>query len=259
MKREQSVNALLLDTKVNIPFPPAQVTIYQPSIKEIAMIGEDTQMIAVRAITKNYETLQDKNNSIQLSNFEIFMKVIHDKSEQSKKIIQAIEDFFVLIFPNYKVTFTPRSIILQDEFSQIHMIDESSFNDFTNIIYDAFCLDLLDSEQGTEYNPQGARAQALVDKFMAKRKLLAELKRERGHDPSKDSLYGRYIDILAVGEQKDKNSLKEYSVYQLIEEFKRFQLKTTFDYTLRAKLAGATKIKDAKDWMGDIQFNSENE
>ena len=73
------------------------------------------------------------------------------------------------------------------------------------------------------------------------------------------SLFGKYLDILAVGERKDKNVLSQYSVYQLIEEFKRFQLKEAFDYTYKAKLAGATKVKDPKDWMTDVFINEDDE
>ena len=36
--RELVIPRLLLDTKANIPFPQAQLTIYQPSVKEISFI-----------------------------------------------------------------------------------------------------------------------------------------------------------------------------------------------------------------------------
>ena len=64
---------------------------------------------------------------------------------------------------------------------------------------------------------------------------------------------------IMFGSNKNKNELCQYSVYQLIEEFKRFELKEAFDYTLQAKMAGATKIKDAKDWMQDITLGVEKE
>ena len=73
------------------------------------------------------------------------------------------------------------------------------------------------------------------------------------------SIFGRYLDILAVGLSKDKNVLANYSVYQITEEFKRFQLKETFDYTIQAKMDGAKNVKDAKDWMGDIYFGSHDD
>ena len=110
-----------------------------------------------------------------------------------------------------------------------------------------------------DYNPAGDRARALVEKFKKKHELLAQLKKEKGEDTAVASIFGRYMNILAVGERKSKNDLKKYSVYQLIEEFKRFELKEAFDYTIQAKMAGATKIKDAKDWMQDITLGTDSE
>ena len=71
-------------------------------------------------------------------------------------------------------------------------------------------------------------------------------------DISKVSIYSRYVSILAVGLQKDINSLVDYTVYQLKDEFKRFQLKQDFDIYLRAKLAGAKDLDEVDNWMDDI-------
>jgi hypothetical protein len=139
------------------------------------------------------------------------------------------------------------------------LIDANNFDAFADIIYDMFCLRNFHGDDFDDYNPGGDRARALVEKFRKKRELLAELKRERGENSSLMSVLERYISILAVGERKDKNQLAEYSVFQLVDEFKRFQLKETFDFTFQAKMAGAQKIKDAKDWMGDIQFGDDKE
>ena len=259
MKREPIIPRIKLDTKVDIPFPAAQVTIYQPSIEEIGMLVDESEfIIGINALSKDYKSLQDNSDLSNMSNFEILMSIIKEKNENSKKVAQAISDVLFLIFPKYKVGFTPRSIILQDE-EGIHMIDQTNFDEFGKIIYDMFCLGELSGETQGEYNPSGPRARALVEQFRKKRELLAQLKKERGQDQAKMSLYGRYLNVLAVGEGKDKNELKKYSVYQLIEEFKRFQLKEAFDYTFQASMAGATKIKDAKDWMGDIQFSDDED
>lgn len=259
MSREVLIPRLKLDVKNDIPFNAGQVTIHQPSIEEIDLIGETDFLIGVKALSQDYKNVQDNSDLSELSNFDIFMSVIGEKTDNSKRIAQAVSGVLFLLFPDYKIGFTPRAIILKGEEPQPHMIDANNFDEFGQIIYEMFCLEELSGEGQGEYNPQGDRARALVEKFRKKRELLAELKKERGQDPSKMSLYGRYINILAVGLQKDKNELKKYSVYQLIEEFKRFTLKQTFDYTFQARMAGATKLKDAKDWMGDIQFGDDVE
>ena len=186
------------------------------------------------------------------------MSIINEKTENSQKVAKAISNVLFLIFPNYKVGFTPRSIVLQED-TEVHMIDSNTFDEFGQMIFEMFCMGEMSGDVTGEYNPAGDRARALAEKFRKKREYLAQLRKERGEDTSKMSLFGRYINILAVGEEKDKNILRDYSVYQLTEEFKRFQLYEAFNYTFKAKLAGATKLKDAKDWMGDIQFGIQQE
>ena len=254
MKREVLIPRIKLDTKVDIPFEAAQVTIYQPSIEEIGLIGENEFLIGVNALSKNYKNIQDNSDLSEMSNFDIFMSVIGEKTENSKRIARAISSVLFLIFPNYKIGFTPRAIVLKGEEEQAHIIDANNFDEFGQLLFEIFCLGELIGDMQGDYNPAGDRARAIVEKFKNRREFLAELRKERGQDPTKMSLYGRYINILAVGLGKNKNELKQYSVYQLIEEFKRFTLKQTFDYTFQAKMAGATKLKDAKDWMGDVQF-----
>ena len=254
---------LTLDTKTDILNADLNIVIHQPSIDEISLIGENIFVIGINSLTKDYTTEirnEDNSNSSQLSNFDIFMSIINEKLNNSKIIKNAVYSVLFLILPAYNINFTPRSIILQDlqgEEKKIHMIDASNFDILANIIYHMFCMQEFNA-QIQNYNPQGDRARALVEKFKKKREYLENMRRQRGEDSSTQSLYGRYIDILAVGLQKDKNILKKYSVFQLIEEFKRFQLKEEFDYTFQAKMAGATKVKDAKNWMDDIQFGNNN-
>ena len=257
------IPTLLLDTKTNIPFSSAQVTIYQPSIQEISMIGESDFLVGINALSRDYKSMHKDNSDLsELSNFDILMSILKENSENSKKIATAIDKVLFLIFPNYKIGFTPGSIILQEEIDgqkETHMIDKNTFDEFGQIIFEMFCLAEFNGETAGEYNPMGDRARALVEKFRKKRELLAQLRKERGENDEVASIYGRYMNILAVGEKKDKNMLKHYSVYQLFEEFKRFQLKEAFDYTFQAKMAGATKIKDAKDWMSNISFGVNEE
>lgn len=263
MKREPVVPRLILDTKVDIPFPQAQLIIHQPLIEEIGFCGGEPVILpGLMALTKDYKTIQDNSDLAQFSNFQILMKIITDKTiKNNQAIFNSIYQVLFLLFPKYKITFTPSSIlIIEEDNKQVHVIDDNNFNDLQRIIYDVFCVvELNGGNDEGDYNPCGPRAKAIADKFIKKREYLAERRREQGDDTSLKSIYGRYLNILAVGLKKDKNELKKYSVYQLVEEFHRYKLKMSFDYTFQAKLAGATKIKDAKDWMDDIQFGANKE
>ena len=71
--RQPVIPRLMLDTKANIPFPAAQLTIVQPSVKDISLLGEEANfLVSVNALTKNYRAIKDNFDLSQLSNFEIF-------------------------------------------------------------------------------------------------------------------------------------------------------------------------------------------
>jgi len=44
----------------------------------------------------------------------------------------------------------------------------------------------------------------------------------------------------------------EYTVYQIMDEFTRYQLKLNYDSWDRYRRAGATGLKDPEDWLKDI-------
>ena len=69
------------------------------------------------------------------------------------------------------------------------------------------------------------------------------------------SLLSKMISVLAVGQRKSINSLLQYTVYQLFDEFQRFKLKQNFDIYVQAQLAGAQDLEEVKNWMSDLHSN----
>ena len=43
-----------------------------------------------------------------------------------------------------------------------------------------------------------------------------------------------------------------YTVFQLKDEFKRYQMKQSFDMHVQAKMAGAKDLDEVDNWMDDI-------
>ena len=54
------------------------------------------------------------------------------------------------------------------------------------------------------------------------------------------------------------NSFMKYTVYQLFDEFQRFELKQEYDLYIKAKLAGAKDMKDPEDWRKDLHEGNKN-
>ena len=101
---------LALMTGVDIPIPECQLTLHQPTIKEISMIGEQTFFIAAQVLCvdkMNY--IEDERALDIVNNFQIFMTIMTDSSTQDKKkdVLQTLH----ILFPQYKVMMTPRSLL----------------------------------------------------------------------------------------------------------------------------------------------------
>ena len=58
-----------------------------------------------------------------------------------------------------------------------------------------------------------------------------------------------------IDTENTENAAESFN--ELFDEFKRFQLKETFDFTFQAKMAGAQKIKDAPP-RGGVFFDCQN-
>ena len=114
-----------------------------------------------------------------------------------------------------------------------------------------YLLNGIAGEGEREYNPANRAAQAIVDKIKRGRQKVKEIKNQNSEGQS-ESILSRYISILAVGEQKDINSFRNYTVFQLFDEFTRFSLKQQFDQNISWRLAGAQDLQQPEDWMKNL-------
>ena len=153
-----------------------------------------------------------------------------------------------LLFPEYNIQLNDNGIALIKKNEPPHFISKLNFEEFKTILVKMFCLDRKNKDD-LAYNPQGSKAKEIAEKLMRGRKRAAELK---GENPEKVAVLSRYISILAVGESKSIDSLLQYTVYQLFDEFERFNLKTDFDAYFQMKLVGAKDLEEVENWMKDI-------
>ena len=241
-------NELLLLSGNDIPFYGGHINIHQPTIKEIGYIGEEQFHVGSRFLLFNKENLniEDKSDLENQSDFNIFMAIMNSKQNAKHKNNALM--VLTLMFPNVRFKIDKDKILLQQENIEVKSsINELNFEEFQDIVRQMFCLTQV--EGGNGYNPGDAYAEKLAEKFRQRQQKLAEQKGEKGQ---KINLFSRYISILAVGLQKDMNELLNYTVYQLFDEFKRYQTKQDFDIYIQAKMAGAKDLEEVKNWMEDI-------
>ena len=239
-------NDLLYLSGNDIPFIEAQITIHQPTIKEIAYIGEEAFFVGCELFNFSKDNLseEDKISLENQTNFDILIAILRERNAVMQRNRNCVEMVLALIFPEYSFEWTEKEILLKKE-DEAHSINNENFEQFKKIINKMFGF-----EKNIEgnYNPSGDMAKRIVDKLNKRHQILSAEKGEH----KKIDILSRYLSILTVGQHKDMNSLLQYTVYQLYDEFERYRLKLDYDIYLKASLAGAKDLKEVEDWMKDI-------
>lgn len=235
-----------LMTGVDLPIPELQAILHQPSIKEISMIGEQDFFIGIQLLCINKNLYIDNKEMLEnTTNFQLFMMIINEKQTAEKK--NAVQQVFSLLFPQAKVMFTPRSIILNYPSGDI-IIDEDNFQFLQQMLNICFCLKGSGQEQ---FNPKGNKAQEIAKKLMKSRQRIAAQKMQG--EGAKSSMFTQYISILTIGlnsmSLQDVCNLTMYQVYDLVE---RYTLYINWDLDIRSRLAGGKPDHPAENWMKNI-------
>ena len=238
---------LALMCGTDIPIEECQLVIHQPTIKEIALIGEMDFLIGIQTfcIKKNMLLLQDKGLLENTNNFQIFMTIMSEKETADKK--KAVQNIFTLFFPQYKVIMTPRSLIFSQEEQENIIIDENNFEYLQDIVSSICCLKNGFGGQG-DFNPADAKAREIAEKLQRGRQRVAA---QKGED--NNSIFVQYLSIITVGigsmSLQDVMNLTMYQLYDLVE---RYMLYVNWDIDIRSRLAGATPNSKPDNWMKNI-------
>lgn len=236
---------LALMCGTDIPVPEIQATIHQPKIKEIALIGETDFFVAVQClnIDKNY-LRQDKTLLQDTNNFQIFMTIMSEKEARDKK--KATQQLLQLLFPNYSILFTPRSIMLQGKDSS-SIIDENNFEAFQQVLKQIFCVSNANNQQ-SGFNPANDKAREIAEKLMRGRQKVAEL-----NGSANASIFSQYLSILTIGVQSmSLQTLMNSTMFQIYDLVERYQLYISWDIDIRSRLAGAKPDEHPDNWMKNI-------
>ena len=231
---------------IDLPIPECQLIAHQPSISEIAFIGEADFFIGVQALCL-YKSMfiEDKTLSDDITNFQIFMTIMMDK--ESKKQKNAVNMVLKLCFPDYKILITPNSLIFNKEGQSQIMIDEKNFESLQAILRKIFCMKDGPMDQQA-FNPGNAKAQEIAKKLMRGRDRIAA---ERGG--SNSSVFSQYISILTVGlSSMSMQDLTKLTMFQLYDLIDRYNLYVKWDLDIRARLAGAKPKEESDNWMKNI-------
>ena len=236
---------LALELGSDIPIPECQLVLHQPTMKEIAFMGEHEFFVGVQTLTLHKSMFMDKDKGVpeSITNFQIFMTIVNGKETVDKKEI--VKQLFLIIFPKYKVLFTPNSILFQDDNGN-HMVDASNFESLQEILRMVFCVNSTDMDKQA-FNPANDAAKEIAEKLMRGRQRVAAQSGENNH-----SIFSQYLSVLVIGTQLGFNELQTYTMYQIFDLMERYSLYTNWDIDLRCRLAGGKPDTQPDNWMKNI-------
>lgn len=243
-------NELLLLSGEDIPFIEAQTIIHQPRLREISMIGEKSFLNGSKFLTftKNLLSDEDKTGLEDKTDFDIIMSIMCSKERIEQK--NDVTLLLALLFPTCQIKYVGNEIVLLDtNTNMMTRINNLNYDVFKDILSSMFCLNEIFNDDKGEYNPVGKRAEKIAAKLQAAKQKLAK---KANAETTKVAIYSQYVSILAVGESKSINDLMDYTIFQIMDEFKRFQKKEAYDLNIKARMAGATDLDEVDNWMENI-------
>ena len=237
--------SLALMCGTDIPVPECQITVHQPRLHEIALVGDSDFFTGIQTLCVNKNMItQGETLLTNTNNFQIFMTIMQEKETADKK--DAVKQIFPLILPKYQMILTPQSILLKDKDVTL-VVDESNFDALQSVLMKIFCI--KDGPMETQaFNPQNQKAKEIADKLMRARQRVAAQKQD-----GSGSIFTQYISVLTVGlNSMSIKDCEELTMYQLFDLVERYMLYVNWDLDIRSRLAGAKGEKQPDNWMKNI-------
>lgn len=256
-----SIDKLTLMAGANIPVLELRVNMHQPTIREIAVLGEEKFYVSVglfsinaknvaKALTLNLEEtdierIELVRKSIEsLSDFELLLQVLNEEQDA----LRSFEMILQLVLPDYIFSVEERFILgfNRTDTKETITITEENYPFLKDTLYEMFCLGIVKAE---EFNTQDDRARAIAAKI---KKARERVRIAKGENLEKTYVLANYISSLGIG----SNALNiinavDLTVYQLFNQMERFGLYVQNDYAVRAAMTGAKGV-EMIDWLKNI-------
>lgn len=178
------------------------------------------------------------------------MSIINNNTDTTiKSSIVSAELVLSLIFPEYELMKMPSMLVLTkqvDGKKEQCLINNDNFEQFKSIIKEMFCLDTFVGQN--DYNPANKLAEQIANKLRDRHK---KLQKRQDSQNKAINILSRYISVLVLGNGHNYSELMQYTVYQLFDQFRRFERKYHYDIWFQAKLAGAENLEDVDNWLSE--------
>jgi hypothetical protein len=231
----------------DIPFHSGGIIIHQPTLSEIASLGEDAFFTGLHLLTisKGISGIfLDKNVLESYDDFHIFMSLLDSKEEIIKIHLIYILD---LIFPNYEISYDKgkeKIFFKLKEDEGFGELNPSNYDEFKKYIKEIFCMN---STENAEYNPANKAAAAIAEKLQKAK--LNKQKTNQSTQGNTNIIYNK-VSALSIAFSKPPIAFLDCTYWMLNDVFMRYIKKRVYDSANSALMAGA-KVDIPEDWLID--------
>lgn len=255
------VDSLRLLAGSPLPVPELSVEIHQPTLREVALLGEKElyQVYSLLTLTS-----------------EKYMKMVEAKAEGDKEMIEAVKNklmfmddfqlvletalqdgalnsnligFLYIIFPKAKKITVEKNFLiiswLNSDKKELLMTNKE-FQHFVPVIDRMFNTGNSNKEA---FNPINDKAAEIAAKIEARRKRLAK---EKGEDKEEKSALATGISVLATVDGMSLDTILNYTIPQLYYQLERSRKYS--EYQTQITLGAFAGLKDVEiaDWTHSI-------
>lgn len=247
-----NIDYLTLVSGVDVPLPEYRLTVRQPKIREIAMIGEKEfyRQCGFLLIDKEkvINTLSQNNDreSVEAlygsySEYELLTILI----QADPKMLISITQIFDLLFPDYEINMEELGLMFAGK-AGVSIVYAEDYENLRDIIKEILCLN--SSVSSDDYNPADEQAKAIAEKLRKRRERLKEIK-----DEGEKYILGNYLSSLAIGTNSySMEEALDLTIYQLFDQIKRYGKWNESEVNLKAILAGAKDVEQIN-WFETIK------
>ena len=230
---------LQLITGIDIPIEELGITIRQPRLKEIAMIGEQNYFIALSIFQLTKEQLEIKDTDV--TNWMLFEHSLNQPLEGIKNTRVLLTNFLKLF--NDSLVIGPLSLIAHSGENIVNIMPEQ-FDLFQQIVGEVGGASILKPKE-EEFNPADKRAAEIAEKMKKARKKLAAQQPQA----KTEGFIARYVRALAIVTANSLEDIVNMTILQLNDLLQTYMNWESYDITIRSMLAGAKHEGKLQHWM----------
>lgn len=242
------VDELQLISGIDIPVESLGLTIHQPRVKEVAMLGEQNYFIALSVFRMTKENL--KITSSEVTNWMVLQESFKQQVDGVKNMRTLISNFLQLFMVS-KATIGPRSIIIDSPQGLIN-IEPEQFSELQEIIGEVGGASLLVPNE-EQFKPLNKRAAEIAEKMKKARKRLSDQQPKA----KSQGFLSRYVKAVATVTANSLEEVNNMTILQLNELMQMYLAWEAYDLEIRSRLAGAKGDDKLVHWImrGNAQEN----